>query len=148
MGAENRIRRFLLLRYMAGIAHPGGGLFATLDDLLLFGAACLSPRLDQGQWMPISAKTFALMGEDHVRGLPGRYNDEDRPVPRPRLGQADADEGRARLCPRRRPRRRDRRQLWIDPDLGLVFVFFTNGGDGTDRGPEVAALRALYDAVA
>ena len=37
-------------------------------------------------------------------------------------------------------------RLWIDPDLGLVFVFFTNEWDA-DRGPELAALRALYQAV-
>ena len=34
----------------------------------------------------------------------------------------------------------------IDPDIGLVFVFFTNEWDA-DRGPEMAALHALYRAV-
>ena len=147
VGVENPIRRFLLLRYMAGIAHPGGGLFATLDDLLLFGAACLSPRQENGSWMPISAKTFALMGEDHTRGVPGHYNGEDRPV---HHGLGWAKPTMMKDVPGS-PRVVDHggatgTRLWIDPDLGLVFVFFTNEWDA-DRGPEMAALQALYRAV-
>ena len=147
VGVENRFRRFLLLRYMAGIAHPGGGLFATLDDLLLFGAACLSPRREGERWMPISSKTFDLMGEDHTRGVIGHYNGEDRPVHHG-LGWAKPTmmkdvPGSARVVDHGGA---TGTRLWIDPDLGLVFVFFTNEWDA-DRGPEMAALHALYRAV-
>jgi CubicO group peptidase (beta-lactamase class C family) len=38
-------------------------------------------------------------------------------------------------------------RLWIDPDAGLVFVFFTNQWD-PDRGPEYDALRATYRVLA
>jgi CubicO group peptidase (beta-lactamase class C family) len=144
VGAENRLRRFLLLRYMAAIAHPGGGLFATLDDLLRFGAALLTPRRVGERWLPVSAETFALMGRDHVGGIPGRYNGEERPVhyglgwSKPTLmkdvpgSPRVVDHGGATGT-----------RLWIDPDAGLVFVFFSNEWDA-DRGPELAALRATY----
>jgi CubicO group peptidase (beta-lactamase class C family) len=144
VGADGRIRRFLLLRYMASIAHPGGGLFASLDDVLRFGAALLQPRRENGRWLPISAEAFALMGEDHVGGLPGSYDGEERQVrhgliwAKPTLmkdvpGSARVvDHGGATGT-----------RLWIDPDAGLVFVFFTNQWD-PDRGPELAALRATY----
>jgi serine-type D-Ala-D-Ala carboxypeptidase len=147
VGADNRLRRFLLIRYMASIAHPGGGLFATLDDLLRFGAALLSPRRDGARWLPVSASTFELMGEDHVRGVSGEYNDEVRPVhhglgwSKPTVmkdvpGSArTVDHGGATGT-----------RLWIDPDAGLVFVFFSNRWDA-DRGPEMAALNATYRAL-
>ena len=147
VGADNRLRRFLLLRYMASIAHPGGGLFATLDDVLRFGAALLRPRRENHRWLPVSADTFALMGEDHVHGLPGRYNDEDLPVHHG-LGWAKSTlmkdvPGSARVVDHGGA---TGTRLWIDPDAGLVFVFFTNEWD-TDRGPELTALRATYQAL-
>ncbi|HUR15743.1 MAG TPA: serine hydrolase domain-containing protein, partial [Candidatus Limnocylindrales bacterium] len=43
VGVENRLVRFLIVRYLAGTALPGGGLFGTLDDLLRFGAAMIRP---------------------------------------------------------------------------------------------------------
>jgi len=144
VGADNRIRRFLLLRYMASIAHPGGGLFATLDDVLRFGAALLQPRQTDARWLPVSAETFALMAQDHVGGLVGSYDGEERPVhhglgwAKPTLmkdvpgSMRVVDHGGATGT-----------RLWIDPDAGLVFVFFTNQWD-PDRGPEYAALRAIY----
>jgi hypothetical protein len=36
--------------------------------------------------------------------------------------------------------------LWIDPDAGLVFVFFTNQWS-VDRGPEREAIRGTYAAL-
>ena len=97
--------------------------------------------------MPVSAQTFALMGEDHTRGVPGRYNDEDRAV---HHGLGWAKPTLMKDVPGS-PRVVDHggatgTRLWVDPDLGLVFVFFTNEWDA-DRGPEMAALRALYQAV-
>jgi CubicO group peptidase (beta-lactamase class C family) len=144
VGAENRVRRFLLLRYMASIAHPGGGLFATLDDVLCFGAALLQPVQRDGRWLPISADTFALMGQDRVGGLVGNYDGEERAVHQG-LGWAKPTlmkdvPGSARVVDHGGA---TGTRLWIDPDAGLVFVFFTNQWD-PDRGPELDALRATY----
>ncbi len=144
VGAENRVRRFLLLRYMASIAHPGGGLFATLDDVLRFGAALLQPVQHDGRWLPISAETFTLMGEDRVGGLVGQYDGEERAVHQG-LGWAKPTlmkdvPGSARVVDHGGA---TGTRLWIDPDAGLVFVFFTNQWD-PDRRPEFDALRAIY----
>jgi CubicO group peptidase (beta-lactamase class C family) len=84
------------------------------------------------------------MSEDHVGGLPGRYNDEDRSVHHG-LGWAKPTlmkdvPGSARVVDHGGA---TGTRLWIDPDVGLVFVFFTNEWD-PDRGPEHAALRELY----
>jgi CubicO group peptidase (beta-lactamase class C family) len=38
-------------------------------------------------------------------------------------------------------------RLWIDPDAGLVLVFLTNRWSA-DRGPEVEAIRGVYEALA
>jgi CubicO group peptidase (beta-lactamase class C family) len=53
-GVDSRLMRFIVLRYLAGIALPGGGLFGTLEDLLRFGAATLQPRRDTARWVPLS----------------------------------------------------------------------------------------------
>jgi CubicO group peptidase (beta-lactamase class C family) len=37
-------------------------------------------------------------------------------------------------------------RLWIDPDAGLVFVFFTNRWS-PDRGPEIEAIHGTYAAL-
>ena len=147
IGADNRLKRFLLLRYVASIAHPGGGLFGTLDDLLHFGAALLRPAQADGRWLPIAPKTFRLMAQDHVRGLPGVAYDEERPMhhglawSKPTLnkdvpgGPGVVDHGGATGT-----------RLWIDPDAELVFVYFTSRWD-PDRGPELEALRGTYAAL-
>jgi len=151
IGADNRLKRFLLLRYVASIAHPGGGLFGTLDDLLRFGAALLRPRRspgNDGRWLPVAPETFRLMAQDHVRGLPGHaYDEEDRPMhhglawSKPTLnkdvpgGPTVVDHGGATGT-----------RLWIDPDAELVFVYFTSRWD-PDRGPELEALRGTYAAL-
>jgi len=145
VGAENRIKRFLLLRYMASIAHPGGGLFATLDDVMRFGTALLQPKRHGDRWLPVSTETFATMAEDHVDGLPGRYDGEERPVHHG-LGWAKptmmkAVPGSARVVDHGGA---TGSRLWVDPDAGLVFVYFANQWDA-DRGPEYAALRATYE---
>ncbi len=47
VGVDSRLMRFIVLRYLAAVALPGGGLFGTLDDLLRFGAGTLRPRRDE-----------------------------------------------------------------------------------------------------
>jgi CubicO group peptidase (beta-lactamase class C family) len=147
VGAENRIRRWLMLRWVAGAAIPGGGLWGTLDDLLRFGAALLRPRQEGGRWLPLGPATFADMAADHTRGLVGNFEDEERPVHfglawgKPTLmGELP---GSPRVVAHGGA---TGTQLWIDPDAGLVFVYFTNRW-GSDRGPELEALAGVYAAL-
>ncbi|CAN5741572.1 serine hydrolase domain-containing protein [soil metagenome] len=148
VGADNPIKRFFLLRFVVALAHPGGGLWGTLDDLVRFGSGLLAPRLAAGErWIPVSAETFALMSKDHAGGVPGVIADEERPVRhglawgKPTLNHPVSgsprvvDHGGATGT-----------RLWIDPDARLVFVYFTNQWQ-PDRGPEFAALRGAYEAL-
>lgn len=147
-GVDNRIVRFLMLRFLAGAALPGGGLFGTLDDLLRFGAALLRPVSGpEGDPVPISTATFAEMARDQLGGIPGLYDGQERPVHfglgwgKPTLmfdlpgSPSVVSHGGATGT-----------RLWIDPDAGLVFVFFTNRW-AADRSPESAALRGTYRAM-
>lgn len=147
IGADSRLRRFFLLRYVAGIASPGGGLWGTLDDLLRFGAALLRPRRAVGGFVPLSPATVELMTEDHVRGVRGTFEGEERPVHfglgwgKPTL--MDAVPGSERVVGHGGA---TGTRLWIDPQAELVFVFYTNQWD-PDRGPETEALKATYAAL-
>lgn len=145
VGADNAIKRYLLLRYVSSIAQPGGGLFGTLDDILRFGAAVLRPVPAERGHLPLEPETIALMGTDQTRGLPGLVEGEERRVHfglgwnKPTLmgtlpGSAEviAHGGATGTS------------LWIDPAAGLVFVYFTNQW-APDRTPELEALRALYE---
>jgi serine-type D-Ala-D-Ala carboxypeptidase len=144
VGVDNRLKRYLILRYLAATQIPGGGLFGTLDDLLMFGAALLRPREIDGREVPLSGRTVDLMFEDHLDGLPGIYDDEELNVHfglgwgkptlmfdlpgSPRVVSHGGATGT---------------RLWIDPDAELVFVFFTNQWS-PDRAPETEALRGTY----
>jgi len=147
VGVDNAIVRFLMLRYLAGTALPGGGLFGTLEDLIRFGAATLRPRRVDGRDIPSSSETFALMGEDQLNGVTGLYDGEEREVHHglgwgkptlmhdlpgsPRVVSHGGASGT---------------RLWIDPDAGLVFVYFTNRWSA-DRSSETAALAGTYRAL-
>lgn len=148
VGAENRLFRFLILRYLARAALPGGGLFGTLDDLLRFGAALLRPREVDGRALPLRPETIALAGEDHVRGLSGSYDGEERPVHfglgwgKPTLMREGP--GSAQVISHGGA---TGTRIWIDPDHDLVFVFFTNRWSA-ERGVEAEALKGVYAALA
>jgi CubicO group peptidase (beta-lactamase class C family) len=146
VGAENRVIRFLLLRYMASAAVPGGGLFGTLDDLLRFGAATLAPwGLGEGRAVPLKPETIAEMQRDHLNGsVSGMTETEERPMHfglgwgKPTLmreipgSTGVVSHGGATGT-----------RLWIDPEAGLVVVFFTNTWN-PDRGPEIEAINGVY----
>ncbi|CAN5815531.1 hypothetical protein BH24CHL6_BH24CHL6_03320 [soil metagenome] len=151
VGADSRLRRWLLLRYVVSIAQPGGGLFGTLEDLLRFGAALLRPRDGRkagrqgAASLPLRPETIALLGEDQTQGVPGLIEGEERPVRfglgwnKPTLmhslpGSAQViGHGGATGT-----------SLWIDPPAQLVFVYFTNQW-APDRSPELEALRGVYE---
>jgi len=147
VGVNNRLTRFLVVRYLAAAALPGGGLFGTLEDLLRFGAAILRPRREGGRYVPLSPASIKLMTKDHLRGLPGVFDGEERPVHfglgwgKPTLmrelpgSENVVSHGGATGT-----------RLWIDPEAGLVIVFFTNQWSA-DRGPEAEAIRGTYEAL-
>jgi CubicO group peptidase (beta-lactamase class C family) len=148
VGAENRLRRWLMLRYISRIAIPGGGLWATLDDILRFGAAWLRPRQDAaGRWLPLAPTTIAMMGEDQTRGEVGDIDDDGRRVHfglswgKPTLSGIFTGSPRVIAHGGVTGSR-----LWIDPDAELVFAYFTNQWS-PDRGPEAEALAGVYDAL-
>ncbi len=144
VGIDNRLVRFLTLRHLARAALPGGGLFGTLDDLLRFGAALLRPAHDGQRHVPLAPHTIAQMGEDQLRGLPGMYDGEERPV---HFGLAWGKPTLMRDLPGSTRvishGGATGTRLWIDPEVGLVFVFFTNSW-APDRSTEVEALRGTY----
>ncbi len=148
IGVDSFLTRFLVLRYMARVALPGGGLFGSLDDLAKFGAALLAPRVVDGMPRPLSAATIALMGEDHTHGLAGVDEGEERRVHhglgwgKPTLMRTELT-GSPRVISHGGA---SGTRLWVDPDAGLVFVFFTNRW-AADRGIEAEALNGVYAAL-
>jgi CubicO group peptidase (beta-lactamase class C family) len=147
-GVDNRVARYLMVRWLTRTAIPGGGLFGTLDDLVRFGAALLRPRDVAGRLQPLRPETIALMAEDQLRGeIRGVVEGEERPVHfglgwgKPTLmndfrGSASVVSHGGATGTR----------IWIDPDAGLVFVFFTNRWSA-ERAVEVEALRGTYEAL-
>ncbi|HUP83624.1 MAG TPA: serine hydrolase domain-containing protein, partial [Candidatus Limnocylindria bacterium] len=80
-GVDNRVVRWYVVRYLAGAALPGGGLFGNLSDLAALGAALVAPRPHGGRGsFPLSAETVALMAQDQTHGIPGEVAGEDRAV--------------------------------------------------------------------
>ena len=148
IGVDSFLTRYLVLRYMARAALPGGGLFGTLDDMTRFGAALLRPRIVDGRHLPLRAQTIAEMAEDQTRGeVVGVDDDEAKPVHHG-LGW-----GKPTLM-RDVPGSKNvfshggasGTRLWLDPDAGLVFVFFTNRW-AAERSVEAEALRGTYEAM-
>jgi CubicO group peptidase (beta-lactamase class C family) len=148
IGADNRLIRFLLLRYMASIAHPGGGLWGTLDDVLCFGAAWLAPRQGpDGRWLPLRPETMQLMSEDQTHGVPALIDGEERPMhhglgwSKPTLmrdlpgSPAVIDHGGASGA-----------RLWVDPQAGICFAYFANQWRAS-RDAELKALAEMYRAL-
>ena len=148
VGAENRFIRFLLLRYIAGAAVPGGGMFGTLDDLLRFGAATLRPSLEAGRYLPLAPETLEEMWTDQTHGTPLASLRAGRAV---HFGLGWAKPTLMRDVPGSKRvishGGATGTRLWIDPDAGLVIVFFTNQWSA-DHAPEIEAIRGIYAALA
>ena len=142
VGVDSCLTRFIVLRYMARAALPGGGLFGTLDDMTRFGAALLRPRVVDGRHLPLRAQTIAEMAEDQTKGRVVGVDDEDEQRVHHGLGW-----GKPTLM-RDVPGSKNvfshggasGTRMWVDPDAGLVFVFFTNRW-AAERSVETEALR-------
>jgi serine-type D-Ala-D-Ala carboxypeptidase len=147
VGADSRLRRYLLLRYVVAISPPGGGLFGTAGDLLKFGAATLRPRPAERGYLPLAPETIELMGRDHTAGVTGNSEGQERPVHhglgwhKPTL--MDDRPGSAQVVYHGGATGTG---LWIDPAANLVFVYLTNEWD-PDRSPREEALRGVYEAL-
>ncbi|MEO8626301.1 MAG: serine hydrolase domain-containing protein [Candidatus Limnocylindrales bacterium] len=148
VGVDNRFVRWYVLRYLAGAALPGGGLFGNLSDLATFGAALVSPQAtgDRDSF-PLRAETVELMGQDQTRGLPGVVDGEERQV---HMGLGWAKPTLMRDIPGSKSVIShggvSGGRIWIDLEIGLVIVFLTNRWQ-TDRGPEIDTIRGIYDAL-
>jgi len=148
VGVDSRFMRFIVLRYLAGIALPGGGLFGTLDDLLRFGAATLRPRREGSRWVPLSAGLIEEMQRDQLpAGIPGDFDGEERLV---HFGLGWGKPTLMRSLPGSKSvvshGGASGTRIWIDPDAGLVIVYFTNQWSA-DRGPEAEAIEGIYAAL-
>jgi CubicO group peptidase (beta-lactamase class C family) len=148
-GVDNRFVRWIMVRYLAGAALPGGGLFGNLADLTSLGAALIVPRPAGGRAaFPLRADTVALMAQDQTRGIRGENDGEERPVhvglgwAKPTL-MKDAPGTPSVISHGGVSGGR----IWIDLDIGLVIVFLTNRWQA-DRGPEHDTIRGVYAAVA
>jgi CubicO group peptidase (beta-lactamase class C family) len=147
-GVDNWFVRYLVVRYLAGIALPGGGLFGNLSDLAAFGAALVGPRPVAGRAaFPLREETVAEMGADQTQGLPGLIDGEERAV---HAGLGWAKPTLMRDVPGSKSvishGGASGGRIWIDPEIGLVIVFLTNRWDA-DRGPEIETIRGVYRAL-
>jgi CubicO group peptidase (beta-lactamase class C family) len=147
-GVDNRFVRFLVLRYLASAALPGGGLFGNLGDLAALGAALVAPRPAGGrERFPLSAATVAEMAQDQTQGLPGEYDGESRSI---HAGLGWAKPTLMRDVPGSKSVIShggvSGGRLWIDLEIGLVLVFLTNRWQA-DRGPEIDTIKGVYEAL-
>src|SRR3954452_4236209 len=123
IGVDSFVTRYLVLRYLARAALPGGGLFGGLEDLTRFGAALLRPRIVDGRHVPLRAQTIAEMGEDQLHGE--AVADSDGEIRRVHHGLAWGKPTLMRDVPGSKNvfshGGASGTRLWVDPDAGLVF---------------------------
>lgn len=148
VGVDNRFARWFVVRYLAGAALPGGGLFGNLADLTALGAALVAPRhVGSRDSFPLRAETVALMSEDQTHGLPGEIDGEERRV---HVGLGWAKPTLMRDVPGSKSVIShggvSGGRIWIDLEIGLVIVFLTNRWQA-DRGPEIDTIRGVYEAL-
>ena len=144
-GASNRLVAEALLWMLARATFPGGGMFATVPDLLRFGHALLpgadginSPRV-------LSRATVARMAEQQTDDIPHIAEDGSIGYVQQGLGWrrsgGEWPSGDSVITHGGRSGSR----LWVDPERGFAFVFLpTECGDSSEAA--VAVLQAVYEA--
>ena len=148
VGVDSRLMRFIVLRYLAAVALPGGGLFGTLDDLLRFGAGTLRPRRETDRFVPLSPESIALMQQDQLNGsVSGDFDGEERAM---HFGLGWGKPTQMRHLPGSQGvvshGGATGTRIWVDPESELVIVYFTNQWSA-DRGPETEAIQGIYAAM-
>ena len=126
IGADNRLVREVLLRFLATARMPGGGMFGTLDDLLQLGRALLPA--DRGTPGPrvLSQAAIDEMTRNHTEGWTHVSEDGVEREVRQGLGW-------------RLPQRHwsgspsafthggiSGGRLWVEPEAGFAVAFLTN----------------------
>lgn len=154
----NVVVRELILRFLAGAALPGGGLFGTAEDLLRFGRAVLPRRGQDGPRILTQARIDEMLREQ-TSGIPEIHEDGTERDPHYALGwrkrslRSAGVDGAAYDPAMVIPASpgtvthggASGTRLWVDPERDLVFVFLTNVWYGDD-GPAHAVLRRVYTA--
>jgi CubicO group peptidase (beta-lactamase class C family) len=154
----NMVVRELILRFLAGAALPGGGLFGTAEDLLRFGRAVLTRRGQDGPRV-LSQERIDQMLREQTSGIPEVLDNGLVRDPHYALGwrkRSELSTGRvagvidpARVIPASPSTvthgGASGTRLWVDPERDLVYVFLTNIWYGDD-GPAHAVLRRVYAA--
>jgi CubicO group peptidase (beta-lactamase class C family) len=126
IGAENRLVREVLVRFLAAAQMPGGGLFGTLDDLLRLGRALLPSSADQPGPRILSQAAIDEMSRNHTEGWTHISEDGIEREVRQGLGW-------------RKPQRQwsgsaaafthggiTGGRLWIEPEAGFAVAVLTN----------------------
>jgi len=157
MPMGNLVVRELILRFLAGAALPGGGLFGTAEDLLRFGRAVL-PRRGQDGPRVLSQARIDEMLREQTAGIPEARDDGTSSDPhyalgwRKRSARATGVDGAidpALVIPASPGTvthgGASGTRLWVDPERDLVFVFLSSVWLGDD-GPAYAVLRRVYAA--
>jgi CubicO group peptidase (beta-lactamase class C family) len=126
IGADNRLVREVLLRFLAAARMPGGGMFGTLADLLRLGRALLPADPDAPGPRVLSQAAIDEMTRNHTEGWTHVSEDGVEREVRQGLGW-------------RLPQRHwsgsasafthggiTGGRLWIEPEAGFAVAFLTN----------------------
>jgi CubicO group peptidase (beta-lactamase class C family) len=159
---DNRLTRWLMLRFLARATLPGGGLFGPAEDVLRFGRAML-PRPDHltptGPRV-LSQAAIDEMTREQTTGILEVRDDGTTREPHYALGWGKPEPSGVGQSAIGTPPDDDVRvpasastfthggasggRLWVDPGRGLVFVFLTNAWGVTDA-PMWATLRHVVE---
>jgi CubicO group peptidase (beta-lactamase class C family) len=134
-----------LLAGFVSLAHPGGGLWSSVPDLLRFGRALLDRESDTGRRL-LPTPFVEMMTREHTAGileagLPPRE-------PRYGLGWGKSGLSGARIGSARQFDHGGATgtRLWVDPEYDLVVAFLMNRW-GEDDHFSLAAIQAVYGAL-
>lgn len=147
---NNRVVEEVMVRFLARATLPGGGMFATVGDLLRLGRALLpapndgsgdsaaSPRI-------LSAEAIAEMSRLQTEGLEETLEDGTTQLARFGLGWAKPSEQMPGTGTAFTHGGAAGGRLWIDPDAGLAYAFLTNQW-GAPSETAYAVLEEIYRA--
>jgi len=143
---DNRVVAELLLRFLSRAYLPGGGLFATLDDLLSLGRALLP--LGPGDRGPriLSQRSIDEMGRQQTQGLAAVDASGQAQEVRQGLGWRKPQAGWPGSEGAFTHGGISGGRLWIDPQAGFALVFLTNLWQAPVE-PSIEILEEIYTAL-